>query len=75
VGNEFVAEAISDIDGNTTNNEWAYMKPVPGATTVGTAFSLTTLCVNTGVYNPNGGGQDLLETVGPCDSFSGNSQF
>ncbi len=74
-GTEFVAEAVSDIDGNTTNNQWAYMKPVPGSAAVTAPFSLTTLCVAAGVYNPASKLQDLLETVGPCDSLSGNSEF
>jgi type IV pilus assembly protein PilA len=73
-GTDFLAEAASDIDGNSTPNEWAYVKPVPGATS-STAAAVITGCASTGVYDPNTSAADLLETVGPCDSVSGNSEF
>jgi type IV pilus assembly protein PilA len=73
-GVDFLAEAVSDIDGNASTNEWAYVKPVPGATSAGAAATISS-CSSGGVYDPNSGGTDLLETVGPCDSTSGNSKF
>jgi type IV pilus assembly protein PilA len=73
-GTDFLAEAASDIDGNSTPNEWAYVKPVPGATS-SVAAAVITGCSSNGVYDPNSGAADLLETVGPCDAVSGNSEF
>ena len=73
-GTDFLAEASSDIDGNGTYNEWAYVKPVPGDTASVAAANITA-CASTGVYDPNTTNTDLLETVGPCDAVSGNSEF
>jgi type IV pilus assembly protein PilA len=72
-GASFTAEAASNIDGNLVNNDWGYIKPFPGAVS-GVAGALTG-CAATGVYDPSLGTQTLLETVGPCDSVSGNSEF
>ena len=75
--NEFMAAAEADIDANSTNQSWAYVKPVPGASAGYTGAQPDTLplCELTGVYNPVGGAQDLIETVGPCTSTSGQSDF
>jgi type IV pilus assembly protein PilA len=75
----FTVEALSNIDGGDQDGDtvatagWGYLKPVVGATT-GIAGVLTT-CLNTGVYNPVSMASDLLETVGPCDNTSGQSEF
>jgi hypothetical protein len=74
--NEFFAGAVADIDGNGTNQEWGYVKPTPGNAATVAAPGITQLCVNTGMFNAgNAGAQDLLETVGPCDGASGQSEF
>jgi hypothetical protein len=75
-GTEFWAQALADIDGNATNNLWAYVKPVPGAaaTTAPDTLSGGT-CAAGGVYDPATGMTNLLETVGPCDGVSGASEF
>ena len=73
---EFHAVAIADLDNNTTNQEWAYVKPLAGQVAFGgTAPTASLLCVPTGVYNATSQAQDLLETVGPCDPNSGQSEF
>jgi hypothetical protein len=70
--NNFTADAISDIDNNGVTNEWAYVKPIPGTTS---ALAGRNKCASTGVYDPVSGTTNLLETVGPCDSVSGQSEF
>jgi type IV pilus assembly protein PilA len=70
---EFLAEAGADIDGNGTQQAWAYVKPVPGASASTATAALG--CSTSGVYNPVTGSTDLIETVGPCDSASGQSEF
>jgi len=74
-GTDFWAVAESDIDANGTFNDWAYVKPVPGATTTTAGAPSITACANTGVLDPTLGTFTLLETVGPCDAVSGNSEF
>ncbi len=69
----FTAAAISDVDGDGMNNIWGYVK-FPGGLASTVAGSMGT-CVGTGVYNPNTMAADLLSTVGPCDSVSGQSVF
>ena len=74
--NEYWAQAVADIDGNGMNNAWAYVAPVPGSTTTGAADAISAgQCANTGVYNATNNMQDLLNTVGPCDNISGQSEF
>jgi type IV pilus assembly protein PilA len=72
-GAQFTAEAIADIDGNGVRSEWAYVKPLPGAAS-GLAGAISS-CTGSGVWNPATLGADLLETVGPCDALSGQSEF
>jgi type IV pilus assembly protein PilA len=73
---DFWTAAQSDIDANGTTNHWAYVKPVPGATaTTAGDPTIVGTCVNTGVLDPTLGTFTLLETVGPCDAVSGNSEF
>ncbi len=75
-GSEFWAVANADIDNNTVLNQWAYVKPLPAALTATIAApAIGTLCANTGAYNPASLAQDLVNTVGPCDSLSGSSEF
>jgi type IV pilus assembly protein PilA len=69
----FTASAISDVDGDGMNNIWGYVK-FPGGL-AGTLVGSMGTCVGTGVYNPNTTANDLLSTVGPCDSVSGQSIF
>jgi type IV pilus assembly protein PilA len=73
---EFHAVAIADLEGNGTAQEWGYVKPIVGQPNYGGAApAITTLCQNTGVYNATTQNTDLLETVGPCDNNSGQSEF
>jgi type IV pilus assembly protein PilA len=73
---QFHAVAIADIDDNATNQEWAYVKPVPGAATyTGAAPAIAVLCANNGIFNPSDPTNPLMETVGPCDNASGQSEF
>jgi type IV pilus assembly protein PilA len=74
---EFHAVASADLDNNTTNQDWGYVKPIAGAAAFGGAAPIVagTLCVPGGVYNATSLAQDLLETVGPCDPNSGQSEF
>ena len=64
----FTATALADIDGDTTNQEWGYVK-------ASTAPMAVSACVVTGVYNPVSATNDLLDTVGPCNAVSGTSVF
>jgi len=73
--NEFFAAAVADIDGNGTNQEWGYVKPTPGNAATVAPPGITSLCANTGVYNPSDPASPLVETVGPCDNASGQSEF
>jgi type IV pilus assembly protein PilA len=68
----YTITATADIDANTTNQSWGYVKPVVG-TTSGIA-GVDTTCVLTGLPNP-AGGTALLTTVGPCAAASGQSVF
>jgi type IV pilus assembly protein PilA len=78
--NEFYAWATANIDGGDsdgdgiTNQEWAYVKPAAGAANT-TAAAALGVCNAAGVYNPISATFDLLETVGPCDSVSGQAEF
>ncbi len=76
---QFTADAWSDIDGGDQNGDaintasFGYIKPITGAMT-GLAGMLT-MCPATGTYNPVNPAVGLLETVGPCDATSGQSEF
>jgi len=79
---EFMAGAFADIDGDGTDTQgWAYVKPVPssgmfaGTAPVPVQGGNDPGCNTAGVHNPVTGMADLLETVGPCDSVSGQSVF
>lgn len=71
--NDFLAAAEADIDGNGTSQQWAYVKPVPGASTTMAGALFT--CSTGGVWDPVAMDSTLLTTVGPCDSDSGQSEF
>ena len=70
---EFLAHGQSDIDDDATENNWAFVKPLPDTSTY--SGGAAGVCLDTGTYNPLTAASDLLETVGPCDSTSGNSSF
>ena len=74
--NEFFAHADADLDGNGTQEHWAYVHPVPAAAAL-TAAAVVAPCVATGVWNPSAvpAAANLLNTVGPCDAVSGQSVF
>jgi type IV pilus assembly protein PilA len=79
--NEFFAYATADLDGDAgaggAAQEWAYVKPVPGAANT-SGLALGANCVDTGTWNPTavgGPAANLLATVGPCDANSGQSIF
>jgi type IV pilus assembly protein PilA len=73
---QFTAQGASDIDDDAALNVWGYVKPVPGAAAgVDGASATGTNCPGTGVYNAVTDANDLLETVGPCDSTMGQSVF
>ena len=65
----YTISAAADIDANTTNQAWGYVKPngVGGATLVGVHAE----CPNTGT----GPLMDQLNTVGPCGPTYGQSEF
>lgn len=60
--------AIADIDADTLNQGWGYVKP---DNTNATVAPVHTECAVSGV----GPAQDQLSTVGPCDNTSGQSKF
>jgi hypothetical protein len=73
---EFHAAAASDIDGDTINNEWAYVKPAAGTVVYGGAApGNVTSCVPTGVFDPVTNATILIATVGPCATGMGQSIF
>ena len=66
----YTAEAASDIDDDGTANWWGYVKPdVNGIVIPGTT------CVATGTWDAVNQAQSLLETVGPCGQFDGQTIF
>ena len=70
---EWGASAIADLDGDGANlSAFGYVHPAPGAANLGVA---PTNCSATGVYDALTGLPDLLNAVGPCEQFSGQSWF
>lgn len=70
---EYVVSAEADIDGDTTNQVWAYVR-VAGSASAGTLGDLNGVCASaTGV----GQAQDIINQVGPCDTdaLSGKDIF
>jgi type IV pilus assembly protein PilA len=73
-GASYTVGATGDLDGNGgPTSDYGYIHPAPGASS-GQAGPIGT-CVGTGVYNPSTAAQDLLNTVGPCESLDGQSEF
>jgi len=73
VGTDWGASAIGNLDADANMSAFGYIHPVPGLPTTGAA---PTNCNATGVYNPaNPLAFDLLNTVGPCEQFSGQSWY
>jgi type IV pilus assembly protein PilA len=74
VNTEWAASALADLDGDIVNlSAFGYIHPIPGNLNVGAA---PPNCGATGVFNPAAPlAFDLLDTVGPCDPFSGQSWF
>jgi hypothetical protein len=72
---EYHAVASADLDNNGTLQDWGYVKGIAGAPYGGPGPAIGALCVPAGVYNATSQAQDLLETVGPCDANSGQSEF
>jgi type IV pilus assembly protein PilA len=70
-GVEYVAEAQSDLDGDTTVNIWGYVKPQANQAAATGAGSWG--CPAAGVLNAAGG--NVAETVGPCCAGCGQSVF
>jgi type IV pilus assembly protein PilA len=78
-GTVFTAAAAADTDGDGTNQIWGYVRTldtglggVPSTLVGGLANAP---CPATGVWNTATSTNDLLDTVGPCDSNSGSSTF
>ena len=70
---EWAASAIGNLDGDLNISAFGYVHPTPGNPTVGAA---PPNCNATGVYNSAAPAAfDLLNTVGPCEQFSGQSWF
>jgi type IV pilus assembly protein PilA len=70
---EWAASAIGNLDGDLNLSAFGYVHPTPGSPTVGAA---PPNCNATGVYNPSAPAAfDLLNTVGPCEQFSGQTWF
>jgi type IV pilus assembly protein PilA len=75
--NVFTASALADIDGDNNFQLWGYVKAdANGANGQPSGQAgVAGACPGTGVYNPVTLANDLLSTVGPCDTQSGQSVF
>ena len=67
----YTADANSNLDNDGDINLWGYVKSVGSVAPVGGTLG----CNAAGVYNPVTMANDLFNTVGPCDSQSGQSIF
>jgi len=73
---EYMAGASADIDNDGTLQEWAYVKPLPGAANyTGGGLAVVANCALTGTFNAQTTAQDQLTTVGPCTQADGQSVF
>ena len=76
-GSAWTADAVGDLDGNLGGgglpSDYGYVHPSPGLS-AGLGGAMGT-CPTTGVYNPSSLANDLLNTVGPCGQFDGQSEF
>ncbi len=72
----YTAEAAADLDGDGTFSDFAYVHPVPGATTGPAAAGVGDgTCLTTGVWDAGAGSATLLNAVGACAAADGQSQF
>jgi type IV pilus assembly protein PilA len=70
--NAYTVTAQADIDQDgAILQSWGYIKPVPG-TVVGVAGPG---CAGTGVWDSVAAAATLVDTVGPCNATSGQSDF
>ncbi|MEZ4282399.1 MAG: prepilin-type N-terminal cleavage/methylation domain-containing protein [Myxococcota bacterium] len=65
----YAISAAADIDDDTTNQAWGYVKPANDTTTPATPVHAE--CAAAGV----GPAQGTVNTVGPCNAVSGQSVF
>ena len=65
----YTITAAADIDGDTVNQVWGYVKPVTGTTTGVAPVGAHGGCTATGIAG------NLLSTVGPCIATHGQSIF
>jgi type IV pilus assembly protein PilA len=71
----FAAEAESNLDGDATTADFAYIQPAPG-TLSGPPLVLTAgNCMPTGRMNPVTFVHDVLNSVGPCTPSDGASEY
>jgi type IV pilus assembly protein PilA len=69
----YAIASIGDLDGDAVPSQFAYFHEM-GNLGLGPGPPIGT-CNQAGVYNAATNAQDLLDTVGPCTSLDGQSQF
>jgi type IV pilus assembly protein PilA len=76
-GLAFTATATADIDGDgVITQQWAYVKSIPNSVpAAGDASGLNALCLGSGVWDAAANAASAVDTVGPCDVNSGQSNF
>ena len=65
----YTITAAADIDGDTVNQVWGYVKPVTGTTTGIAPIAAHGVCTATGIAG------NQLTTVGPCAATHGQTIF
>ena len=65
--------ATANIDAAGNNQQWGYVKEI--GVTNGGLGGVNVLCVAGGTWNAATSTATSLNTVGPCDGFSGQSVF
>lgn len=70
---EFTATAVGDLDADGQTSQYAYVHPIPGATSGPPPAQGS--CSPMGVYNPGSGAADLVETIGACSRLDGRGRF
>jgi type IV pilus assembly protein PilA len=71
----YTASATANIDGTGVNQAWGYVKEI-GTTNAGFAsIDPDAFCALTGVWDAAAGTATALDTVGPCNATSGQSDF
>jgi type IV pilus assembly protein PilA len=71
----YTITATADVDGNTVNQSWGYIKPFSAIVPAVGVPGIDVNCLGAGLPNPVTGGEPLFTTVGPCTSASGQSEF